>query len=234
VFNDRAVADDEGAVAGAGEVVIVGDDDEGHLVVGGEADEHVHDGGGVLGVEVAGGFVGEEDVGLVGDGTGDGDALLLAAGEFGGEVLGAVGEADAVEGGECGGGGVFSGDGTGDADVFEGGEFGEEVEVLEDVSDVAVAEGGLLFAVECVDVGIGDEDAALLGAFEAGEGVEEGGFTGTAGAAEEDALAFGDVEVDAVEDLDGFAADGVAAVEVFGGDHGREDARLEDARRKRR
>ena len=38
-------------------------------------------------VERARGFVAEEKAGILGDGAGDGDALLLAAGELGGEVV---------------------------------------------------------------------------------------------------------------------------------------------------
>ena len=45
-------------------------------------------------IEVAGGLVGQEDGGLVGQGAGDGDALLLAAGEPVGLRLDFVGQAD--------------------------------------------------------------------------------------------------------------------------------------------
>ncbi len=69
-----------------------------------EAFEEGEDFGGAGGVEVSGGFVGEDEVGIGDDGAGDGDALLLSAGELAGEVVEPVAEADEVE---CGGG-VFS------------------------------------------------------------------------------------------------------------------------------
>ena len=44
--------------------------------------EEFHDADGGLRVEVSGGLVGDQDLGPVDEGPGDGDALLLAAGEF--------------------------------------------------------------------------------------------------------------------------------------------------------
>jgi hypothetical protein len=50
------------------------------------------------GVEGAGGLVAEEHVGPLGDGAGDGHALLLAAGELRGEVVGGAAEPHEGEG----------------------------------------------------------------------------------------------------------------------------------------
>lgn len=46
-----------------------------------EVDEDLEDGVAGCAVEVAGGFVGQEEGGFVDERAGDGDALLLAAGE---------------------------------------------------------------------------------------------------------------------------------------------------------
>jgi hypothetical protein len=217
-----AVDDVEDAVAGAGEIGVVGDDDEGFAAFVGEIEEEGHDFGAVFGVEVAGGFVGEEDIGIVDEGAGDGGALLFAAGEFVGEVLEAVAEADFFEG--LGGVGVLIGavgaDHGGEADVFEGGEFGEEEVILEDVAHVFIAEAGEGGAGAVVDGLALDEDAAGFGLFEAGEGIEEGGFPGTGGAAEEEFFTGFDSEINAAEDVDGVIADGEGLVNVFGPDGG--------------
>ena len=45
-------------------------------------------------LEVAGGLVGQDDVGTVDEGTGNGDALLFAPGELGGFMGGAGGETE--------------------------------------------------------------------------------------------------------------------------------------------
>ncbi len=182
---DGAIADDESAVAGLGELMIVGDDDESDAVFGGKIEEDAHDIGAIFGIEITGGFVGEKHFRFVNDSSSDGDALLFAAGEFGGEVVGAVGQADALEGEQGRGGGIAAGDGTRDRDIFEGGEFREQVIILEHITDEGVAETCLFAAAKGVEVGTGDMDGAAFGAFEAGEGVEQGGFAGAAGAAEE-------------------------------------------------
>ena len=121
------------------------DDDDAAAVFGGEAAQEPGDLASVSGVEVGGGFVGEQDGGVVGEGAGDGDALLLAAGELVGPEPEAVAEPDAVE--KVGGavaGGVAGGAGevAGELDVLAGAERGEQVEVLEDEPEVAGPQRG--------------------------------------------------------------------------------------------
>ena len=60
-----------------------------------ERDEQVHDLVAALAIEVAGRFIGEQDQRLGDDGARDGDALLLAAREFGRRVMLPAGQADA-------------------------------------------------------------------------------------------------------------------------------------------
>ena len=59
--------------------------------------EEFHDLPATLAVERGSGFVGEDQAGLVGQGAGDGDALLFAAGERFGEIVGARADAEVVE-----------------------------------------------------------------------------------------------------------------------------------------
>lgn len=80
-----------------GDFLFVGDDDDG-VALAGEVFEEVEDFLTGAGVEVSGGFVGEDDGGVVDEGACDGDALALAAGEFVGAVMEAVGETDLDEG----------------------------------------------------------------------------------------------------------------------------------------
>ncbi len=61
--------------------------DDGDAVVPVDPLQRVHDDAGVARVERRDGLVGEDDARLLHQGTGDGDALLLAAGE----ALGALG-----------------------------------------------------------------------------------------------------------------------------------------------
>src|ERR1700739_209060 len=80
VFDDTAVAEDDLAIGGRGDLGVVGDEDEGGagtLVV---LEEQVEDHAAVRRVEVAGGFVGHDDGWLDDEGAGNGDALLLPSG----------------------------------------------------------------------------------------------------------------------------------------------------------
>ncbi len=96
-FDDVAVVhEDQGVGDFAGEAHFVGDDDHGHAFFG----EVLHDGedfADFFGVQGGGGFVEEHDLGVHGQGPGDRDALLLAAGELGGVVVPEPGQADAGE-----------------------------------------------------------------------------------------------------------------------------------------
>jgi hypothetical protein len=62
-----------------------------------------------------------------------------------------------------------------------------------------------------------EEDAATVRGFEAAEDVEQGGFAGTRGTAEEDAFALSYRKADAAEHLDLPGTDMVGAAEVFCG-----------------
>ena len=77
-----------------GDVAVVGDEDDG-VAFGVQFAEDFHHFFAAVAVERAGGFVGEDDLSAVHQRAGDGDALLLPAGELRGLVFGAVTEAKA-------------------------------------------------------------------------------------------------------------------------------------------
>ena len=93
---------------------------------------------GALGIEVADRLVRENDVGIVDERTGDGDALLLSAGELVGELVRLLDDAepsqerDTVLAAFLGG---FASEDLGQADVVEDVERGDEIEGLEDHAD---------------------------------------------------------------------------------------------------
>ena len=105
-----------------------------------------------LRVEVAGWFVGEDDVGFVGERAGDGDSLAFATGEL--HAVGArgvgrgrrrreqlLGSFAALASGEAG-------EGERDLDVLAGGQHLQEVECLEDEAQGSESEGCSLLAAE--------------------------------------------------------------------------------------
>ena len=166
------------------------DDDDGDSVFVVEVGDDVEDFGSVRGVEVSGGFVGEEDGGFFDEGAGDADALLLTAGEFGWSMVGAVTEADEGQG-------VFGAVATvgpvavhhGEFDVGECGETWEEIVGLEYEADFSAADVGEAVVGHCLDCLAVDVVGAFAGYVEASDDVHEGGFAGTGDAHDGDVFA---------------------------------------------
>src|SRR5438876_10541543 len=86
---DSTVAETDGAMSVGGNVVVVGEKDEGLTLVV-KLVEETKDLSVRKRIEIARGFVGEDHQGIVVERAGDGDALLLAAGKFEGFVVEAI------------------------------------------------------------------------------------------------------------------------------------------------
>ena len=88
-FDDSAVYQQSGAVGeAAGLEDVVGDEDGCGLVSGVFLTDNTFDEADVVGVEVGGGFVEEEDIGANKQGTGQGNSLGFSGGEFAGGLVG--------------------------------------------------------------------------------------------------------------------------------------------------
>ena len=133
-------------------------------------------------VEVTGGLVRDDDGGAAHEGAGDGDALLLAAGHFGGAVAQAIrdtqGVDDEVEPFLFGG---FSGQAHGQEDVGARIQGGHQVEGLEHEADAVAAQLGQRGVFQGGDVCVFDEDVPRGGGVEAGEDVHHRGLAGAGG-----------------------------------------------------
>ena len=150
-----------------GKALVVGDDDESLVEALAEVEEELVELLLVLRVEAAGGFVGKDNGGVIDEGTGDSHALLLAAREFGGLMVGTVGKAEEVKqltSSRAGIAHVVSGDEGRHHDVLLGSELGQQLVKLEDEADVGIAEGGQRFLAQTADVGAVDNDGACIGA----------------------------------------------------------------------
>jgi hypothetical protein len=202
-------------IAAGGESAVMGGHDEGDAFGGGDVEEQLKDGGAGGFVEGAGGLVGEQDGGVVHEGSAEGGALALASGELLDAAVEAVAETGAVgellEAGVGGGVADARGDG-GDEAVFFQGEVGDEVVELEDEADFVAQE--MEAAAMAVELDAVDGDAAAVGFVEAAEEMEEGALAAAGGAAESDGLALDGFEVDTLEDGDGSV---VVALPDFGG-----------------
>ena len=201
-IDDAAVEEGDDAMADVGGLMAVGDEHDGGAGLIGEFAEQSEDVGAVFGVEVAGGFVGEDDAGSVDEGACDGDALLFAAGELGRFRGGAMLDADALEKllDAWVTFGCWNADQLeGEFDIFEDGEGWEEVEELEDGADLGSAEEGETLGIELAELGGADADGAGVGAVDAAEAIEEGGFAAARGSHEGDAFAGMDGKGDVAE-----------------------------------
>ena len=145
LLDDAPVGHEHDAVGGgAREAHLVGDHDHRHAALG-EVDHDVEDLLDHLGVEGGGGLVEEHHLGLHRERAGDGDPLLLAAGELGGVLAGLVADPDPVEQllrARLGVGLLDPADlDRPERDVLEDRLVREEVEALEDHPDLGAQPG---------------------------------------------------------------------------------------------
>ncbi len=140
------------------------------------------------------------------EGTGEGDALTLTAGELARVVVGFVVDAEVGElrfGGGVGEFLVFAVlEVEGEGDVFEYGHVCPEVKLLEDHADFEPIGPKGAFGFRSFGDGFAiEDDAALVDRFEEGEAAQEGGFAAAGFASDHHALAFGEGEGDVGEDV---------------------------------
>ena len=176
--------------------VVAHDEQRGLVLTAGAADEFKRFSG-VAGVEIAGGFVSKNNLGMIGQGSGNGDALLLSGRQLARVVMDAVLESDPSQ--DVMGKGLVSAatEGHSEQHVLQAGVALQEIEGLEDVADgfgaepvaAALAKGTDVLAVDHYGAGVGFEDAR--------DEVQECGLAGSAFAAECD-LRFG-IEREAVD-----------------------------------
>ena len=216
VHEDDAVGD------GAGEAHFVRHHQHGDFAVFGQLHHHVQHFFNHLRIKRRGGLIEQQHVAVHAQRAGDGDALLLAAGKLAGVFVRLVADADALQ--------VlprhcfrlrarlFVHPHRAEGEVFEDGQVREQVELLEDHADFAPQVARLPHAaVQQLAI---EADFAFLIAFEAVDAADERRFAGAGRAADDEALAFADVEVDVFQRVV-FAVPLVEAVDGDGVCHGR-------------
>ena len=139
---NHTVFDIQNTVEDVERAVIVRDDDDAGAALVGDLCKEFHDLPAKPAVERGGGFIGEDEAGLIGQGAGDGDALLLAAGEGVGKIVGTRADAEVVEQLQstlaCG---LRSGvvDFQGDLHIFQRAEERNEIGLLKNKTEVLPA-----------------------------------------------------------------------------------------------
>src|ERR1017187_2170328 len=215
-----AVADVNDAVGVQGDIVFVGDQDDGIALLV-EAFEEAHDFVAGGGIEVAGGLVGQQNGRVVDERAGDRDALALAAGKLVRLVVHAGFQIDLAHGYF----GALQALGAGHAGVDQGkfhvvqrGGAGQQVEGLEDEADLPVADARQLVVGHLADQVAVDVVQALGGGIEAADQVHEGGFTGTGRSHDGDVFAAFDFDIDAGDGVENLFAHHIGLPEIVGAD----------------
>jgi len=139
---DHAIFDFEDAIEDVECAVIMRDDEDACVALVGDFRKELHHLAAAMAVERGGGFVGEDEAGLVRESAGDGDTLLFAAGEGDGEIARTGADAEVVEqfqGAFARGFGCGVVDFEGDLHVLQSGEKGDEIGLLKNEAQVLAA-----------------------------------------------------------------------------------------------
>lgn len=219
VGDDASVAEVEHAVGVAGGDRVVRDHRDRLPVLaarGGEQTQHLTAG---LRVEVAGGLIGEHEVGCRGEGAGDGDTLLLTAGQ----LVRTVGEPRAqaerldepVDARALDRTRTATVELEREHDVAEGVERRDEVEGLEDEADPATPQDGEVDVAQAGDLGVADPRASLGRAVESRHDVHQGRLAGTRRPHDGGELPAADAHADVVQCVDGALAGAVGLLQVL-------------------
>ena len=174
VGDDAAVGqlDDAGRVL-VGQLGVVRDHD--NEAVAGHVAQQVHDLHARLGVEGAGGFVGQQDLGVVDEGARDGDALHLSARHLRGLLVDVVLQADtlkSIEGALAALGAGNTREGQGQLDVRENALVRDQVVGLENEANAVVAVGVPVARLVVLRRNTVDDEVAALKTIEPTDDVE--------------------------------------------------------------
>src|SRR5216684_6010215 len=168
-----------------------------------EALEELHDFIALRGVQVAGGLVGEDELGILDDRARDAHELLLAAGKLVGEEIFLAHDIEAVQGVADQADALFVRNvfvGERDFEVLKDGEIVDQVVALKYEADVGFVQFVALLDVEFVDRLIEKVVFSAPRAIEHSDDAEQRGFSRAGRAHEGDELAVLNIQRDAPQD----------------------------------
>jgi acyl-CoA thioesterase I len=157
-----------------------------------------------LGVEIAGGLVGNQHGGGGGKRPGNRHALLFTAGQLAGIMRHAFAKANGLKLRTRNVEGVFHiRQFQRHGNVFERGHVGDEVKGLEDDADVLAAKIGKRVFAERMKGRVTNGDFAAVEPFEPGQNHQKGRFAGAGRADDADRLAAPDIKIDPLQHMHG-------------------------------
>ena len=193
---------------------IVGDDHDGNAKPPVDVLNQTQDVSCGLGVQGGGGFVAQQDLGVGGQGPGNGDALLLAAGQLRRIGLFLVGQVHDLQQLPCSRHGFLfrrADELQGERDIVQAGALHEQVKMLEDHTDGFPGVPQLLFR-QLHQILAVNGDGTFRGALQQVHAPNQGGLAGAGQADDAENLAFVDGKVDVIQRMDA----AFAIAEAFG------------------
>jgi hypothetical protein len=218
-IDDSPVLQEDDPVGVGGDARVVGDDDHRPPPVVGHLAQQPGDLFRRVGVQVARRLVGQHQGRVGHQGAGHGHALLLAAGELVGPVVGAPFQADLVQPfgrPRFGRGRPHAVEGDGQGGVLQRVEHRDEVEELEDEADAAAADFGQLGVRQVAQVVAVNQHRAAGGPVQPAQQVEQRGLAATARPHDGHELARLDLQRDAIERRHGRLARAVDFLQIVG------------------
>lgn len=154
-----------------------GQNESGALACGLFAQDFTHDAG-ILFVEMADRFVGQQEIEGLDKGAHEGDALLLSETHPADDDIAFVGQSQTLEPSLDSFGRCVPGQAILDFDILPGSQFGEEPEVLEEVADVIRTDVGPLPYPESADICVVERNRAAVVMPKAEQITAKGGLSG--------------------------------------------------------
>ena len=221
------------AVAELGHLGVVGHHDHGDSALVAKGAEVVHDHTAGTGIKGPGGFVRQQDAGIVHHGAGNGHTLLLTTGKAVAAVMDAGGEPHQLQGPDdtlpaFRGGHVFIDEG--EFHILEHGGVVEHIARLHDEPHVAPPESSGLLPVEFQDIGPQDLQRAGIGRMQHAQHVQHGRLAAPGRPHDGHEFPRFHLDVDATQNR---RKARVALVQIFGNDNRRHSSPTRNARRKR-
>ena len=199
---DPAVHHADAAITQVGKPRFVRNQYERGAAVAAPREEMLHHQVAGRGVEIPGGLVGKEETWPIDQGAGDCHPLLLAAGELAGVVPQPVFETDRGQLRPCASEGAGpTGELARRRHVLDRGHGRDEVECLEDDSDVPPPKSRESVLVESAQIPAGHRDLPGGGPFQTADDHEQRGLSGTGGPDDAHRFPGRHVEIDAAQDL---------------------------------
>ena len=227
VGDDDAVAHGDDAVGIGGNVGLVGDENDGDALLAIERAQRFHDLVRSSRIEIAGGLIGKQKARRIDQGAGDGDALLLAAGELAGRIAFAVAETEQLQRGARPFGAYGAtlrprgGVVERQTDILKRASASQQVEALEHEAEALAADTGEIRLAQCRDIDAFHEVMTAGRLVEAAENVHQRRFARAGRAHDGDELAGLDGEADAAERFNLDIADNERAGDILYLDHRR-------------